>query len=136
RNRHYGTFWPYPIQTRPGGARPDARNRPEGAPLWNQGRGQGIFLLHAPAGTLPAGTSTGTWRSLVAHLTGGQGVAGSNPVVPTVRQRPADTGEIPDRRAFSMPRDVGPRRVTVPHPGLRQGADLAADLVHHGRRQR
>jgi hypothetical protein len=25
----------------------------------------------------------GTWRSLVAHLTGGQGVAGSNPVVPT-----------------------------------------------------
>ncbi len=30
---------------------------------------------------------TGTWRSLVAHLTGGQGVAGSNPVVPTVRKR-------------------------------------------------
>jgi hypothetical protein len=27
----------------------------------------------------------GTWRSLVAHLTGGQGVAGSNPVVPTVK---------------------------------------------------
>ena len=27
----------------------------------------------------------GTWRSLVAHLTGGQGVAGSNPVVPTIR---------------------------------------------------
>lgn len=25
----------------------------------------------------------GTWRSLVAHLTGGQGVAGSNPVNPT-----------------------------------------------------
>ena len=25
----------------------------------------------------------GTWRSLVAHLTGGQGVTGSNPVVPT-----------------------------------------------------
>src|SRR5665648_481356 len=24
------------------------------------------------------------WRSLVAHLTGGQGVAGSNPVIPTV----------------------------------------------------
>ena len=23
------------------------------------------------------------WRSLVAHLTGGQGVAGSNPVIPT-----------------------------------------------------
>ena len=25
----------------------------------------------------------GTWRSLVAHYTGGVGVAGSNPVVPT-----------------------------------------------------
>ena len=29
----------------------------------------------------------GTWRSLVAHLTGGQGVAGSNPAVPTRRSR-------------------------------------------------
>src|SRR4051794_37808957 len=27
----------------------------------------------------------GLWRSLVAHLTGGQGVAGSNPVSPTAR---------------------------------------------------
>ena len=27
------------------------------------------------------------WRSLVAHLTGGQGVAGSNPVIPTNKQR-------------------------------------------------
>src|SRR5712691_10058658 len=27
--------------------------------------------------------STGTWPSLVGHLTGGQGVAGSNPAVPT-----------------------------------------------------
>ena len=28
---------------------------------------------------------SGLWRSLVAHLTGGQGVAGSNPVSPTHR---------------------------------------------------
>lgn len=27
------------------------------------------------------------WRSLVAHLTGGQGVAGSNPVIPTNKGR-------------------------------------------------
>ena len=27
------------------------------------------------------------WRSLVAHLTGGQGVAGSNPVIPTVKEQ-------------------------------------------------
>ena len=26
----------------------------------------------------------GTWRSLVAHYAGGVGVAGSNPVVPTI----------------------------------------------------
>ena len=31
----------------------------------------------------------GLWRSLVAHLTGGQGVAGSNPVSPT-REAPVD----------------------------------------------
>ncbi len=36
--------------------------------------------------TTPERSSTGTWRSLVAHLTGGQGVAGSNPVVPTVHE--------------------------------------------------
>src|SRR5690606_3963281 len=36
-----------------------------------------------PAGGSPGQTGNGTWRSLVAHLTGGQGVAGSNPVVPT-----------------------------------------------------
>ena len=28
-------------------------------------------------------TLIGAWRSLVAHLPGGQGVAGSNPVAPT-----------------------------------------------------
>src|SRR5690606_13755281 len=35
----------------------------------------------------------GTWRSLVAHLTGGQGVAGSNPVVPTARWAVLRDGE-------------------------------------------
>jgi hypothetical protein len=29
---------------------------------------------------------TGLWRSLVAHLTGGQVVAGSNPVSPTQKR--------------------------------------------------
>ena len=35
------------------------------------------------AGLSPAVSRIGMWRSLVAHLTGGQGVAGSNPVIPT-----------------------------------------------------
>jgi hypothetical protein len=33
--------------------------------------------------------------------TGGQGVAGSNPVVPTVRGSPLDLDESPGQRAFS-----------------------------------
>lgn len=32
----------------------------------------------------PRSGGSGLWRSLVAHLTGGQGVAGSNPVSPTI----------------------------------------------------
>ena len=34
-------------------------------------------------GRARVGSPVGLWRSLVAHLTGGQGVAGSNPVTPT-----------------------------------------------------
>ena len=49
----------------------------------------GDFACTAPGrvvefSLLPAGSKNGWWRSLVAHLTGGQGVAGSNPVVPTM----------------------------------------------------
>ena len=33
----------------------------------------------------------GMWRSLVAHLTGGQGVAGSNPVIPTISVEQGET---------------------------------------------
>jgi hypothetical protein len=50
-------------------------------PQWGRGDGvtgsRGCAKLDVPCG------AAGTWRSLVAHLTGGQGVAGSNPVVPT-----------------------------------------------------
>ncbi len=42
-----------------------------------------MVLTHAWPVETPGQTGIGTWRSLVAHLTGGQGVAGSNPVVPT-----------------------------------------------------
>ena len=38
------------------------------------------------------GASHGLWRSLVAHLTGGQGVAGSNPVSPTSSRRRTNLG--------------------------------------------
>src|SRR4029079_15716214 len=37
--------------------------------------------------TSTTGSHFGVWRSLVAHLTGGQGVAGSNPVSPTEENR-------------------------------------------------
>src|SRR6185436_5114626 len=51
------------------------------------------------------------WRSLVAHLTGGQGVAGSNPVIPTNIARRGHTGghtEAAPRRLRSGPRRLGP----------------------------
>src|SRR5215207_35279 len=40
-----------------------------------------LYAFKAAARSDPNGD--GMWRSLVAHLTGGQGVAGSNPVIPT-----------------------------------------------------
>ena len=33
------------------------------------------------------------WRSLVAHFAGGEGVAGSNPVIPTIK-KPANSIEL------------------------------------------
>src|SRR5689334_14778789 len=47
----------------------------------DSGGGTPYGSLHSALGEKPAGI--GLWRSLVAHLTGGQGVAGSNPVSPT-----------------------------------------------------
>ena len=40
----------------------------------------------------------GLWRSLVAHLTGGQGVAGSNPVSPTINDVNSNAALLPDSR--------------------------------------
>ncbi len=55
----------------------------------------------------------GTWRSLVAHLTGGQGVAGSNPVVPTenVHVRAGIGSVSKARRGSDVPVDVATRPV-------------------------
>jgi hypothetical protein len=48
------------------------------------GAGRGWAVTCATLYRLSAARAgTGTWRSLVAHLTGGQGVVGSNPAVPT-----------------------------------------------------
>src|SRR3712207_9473578 len=57
--------------------------------------------------------SHGLWRSLVAHLSGGQGVAGSNPVTPTEEPQvsstvaafmdPTPTGERPERGSPCRP---------------------------------
>ena len=42
------------------------------------------FLIARRARISIRAAFVGAWRSLVAHLTGGQGVAGSNPVAPTI----------------------------------------------------
>ena len=58
-----------------------ARGRPEAAaPL---GASPAGYPARAPAFIATLATSVGAWRSLVAHLHGVQGVAGSNPVAPT-----------------------------------------------------
>ncbi len=58
-------------------AAPEGRGRPATPPRLTDGVRLTCTITEF------AGSRTGTWRSLVAHLTGGQGVAGSNPVVPT-----------------------------------------------------
>ncbi len=57
---------------------PQWRCRPRGIRI----RRCGLVGAGARSSLAPRG-SNGLWRSLVAHLTGGQGVAGSNPVSPT-----------------------------------------------------
>ena len=49
-----------------------------------------IATVPRPQGArwLPSLLLVGAWRSLVAHLPGGQGVAGSNPVAPTILSLP------------------------------------------------
>ena len=49
-----------------------------------------IATVPRPQGArwLPSLLLVGAWRSLVAHLPGGQGVAGSNPVAPTTLSLP------------------------------------------------
>ena len=58
----------------------------------------------APAGVVARQPNIGMWRSLVAHLTGGQGVAGSNPVVPTARWAVLHDGE--DRPSVCLPAET------------------------------
>ncbi len=77
-----------------------------------------------------AGTvSTGTWPSLVGHLTGGQGVAGSNPAVPTsttsrlIRDPPQVSG--PFMATSCLPRKLDrsqPGTIWEP-PGSQVGAE-------------
>jgi hypothetical protein len=75
-----------------------------------------------------AWASHGLWRSLVAHLTGGQGVAGSNPVSPTSGVRlvhtlrapfscPGHPGPAPARASPNQFRTTAPRR----RPGVEDG---------------
>ena len=50
------------------------------------------------------------WRSLVAHLTGGQGVAGSNPVIPT---NLANLERVAQNRRFRAESDTAGERALV-----------------------
>ena len=52
----------------------------------------GRVVVEFPLVATARARSSGLWRSLVAHLTGGQGVASSNPASPTKRSMPSDPG--------------------------------------------
>jgi hypothetical protein len=69
---------------------------------------QAAQVLAPYAKVVASAWADGTWRSLVAHLTGGQGVAGSNPAVPTRRSR---SEGVPDRNRGPF-RSPGANRVT------------------------
>ena len=56
---------------------------------------------------------SGLWRSLVAHLTGGQGVAGSNPVSPTTQSQVE--GQFLSNRDWPSPRFWGPHARAAGH---------------------
>src|SRR6185437_2979733 len=73
-----------------------SRSATSSALLWVGG---GSGRLSQSIAQVVSGLSDGTWRSPVAHLNGVQGVAGSNPAVPT-RPRPFRPGALSCRRAF------------------------------------
>jgi hypothetical protein len=82
------------------------------------------------------------WRSLVAHLTGGQGVAGSNPVIPTgTRTGPelqtCRTGPVPSYRRDAAVQSRSKRRSNLPGESgflfCQQKAQLTSECTHgHG----
>jgi hypothetical protein len=88
----------------------------------------------------------GLWRSLVAHLTGGQGVAGSNPVSPT-KKPPLTCGNVGRSRQVNHDADhgrshpgksgtvtiSGHHNADLPNPGLDDGVLLDASAQHAGR---
>jgi hypothetical protein len=71
-----------------------------------------------------AQASGGTWRSLAAHLTGGQGVAGSNPAVPTEHRRSEGVSEVVRGPSWGANRGASPDagRIEVP-PFAAHGQD-------------
>ena len=76
-------------------------------------RSAGAVVVPGPCPHLVASTRTvyGRWRSLVAHQTGGLGVAGSSPARPTT-----------NKQGMSMS-----RRVTTPWGGVTRG-ELASPV--------
>lgn len=62
---------------------PDARDPCHSPATMHGARPKWGIVSLGPEGLVKPSGAHGLWRSLVAHLTGGQGVAGSNPVSPT-----------------------------------------------------
>ena len=73
--------------------------------------------------------ANGMWRSLVAHLTGGQGVAGSNPVIPT--ESPGNL-RVPGTSSLAryehVTENLPPCASSTPERGIRAGLDFTAGV--------
>src|SRR5690348_11608776 len=87
------------------------------AGAWAGSGFQAARALAPYAKVVASAWADGTWRSLVAHLTGGQGVAGSNPAVPTSVGRPRIGLYAPGQRPVSPMSPGRARRV----PQMRWG---------------
>src|SRR6185503_5402198 len=84
RGARHASDGPRPQGDDPRGDSPAHAGASPGAPQPPEPRAKVSVRLEFPVAYPYNAPWVGAWRSPVAHLTGGQGVAGSNPVAPTI----------------------------------------------------
>ena len=100
--------------------------RPESRGTWPWRRRLDAWGLSGSDPLAVRKMNNGMWRSLVAHLTGGQGVAGSNPVIPT--KSPGEKQFSPGLRRFREWSLAGPL-ARFARPARRRSGPVPFDIV-------